>query len=66
MKYGINLGLNEVRKVTVAEKAFLPQNFRSAPLDYGKKVLREVKCALVFTLRQTSLKGGSMKDGFAE
>lgn len=66
MKYGINLSLNEVRKVTVAEKALLPQNFKSAPLDYGKKVLRKVKCALVFILRQTALKDGSVKDGFAE
>lgn len=65
MKYGINLSLNEVRKVTVAEKALLPQNFRSAPLDYGKTVLRKVKWALVFILRPTSLKGGSMKDGCA-
>lgn len=29
----------------IAEKVFLPESFRSAPLDYGKKVPREVEHA---------------------
>lgn len=35
--------MKEERLEPVAEKAFLPKNFRSAPVGYGKNICREVE-----------------------